>query len=185
MAKLNPFQLALAQARQSLDEALQERSAIERRIVSLKQTIEGLSALCEPKEAEDVVEVEGGLYPNSTMSLTDAIRKIFSESAEPILTPTEVRDSLLAMGVNLEKYKQPLVPIHNTLKRLTSQEELVPFRDDDGILRGYRWVSPVARAVAEVQNTKYISRFVSRFPISRSRKSVGQKVGGSNAFYGE
>ena len=40
------------------------------------------------------------------------------------------------MGRNLaEKYKQPLVPIHNTLKRLEAQGELVAFRDDTGDLR--------------------------------------------------
>jgi len=150
MANTNPFESALKQARQSLDDALQERSAIERRIVSLKQTIEGLSALCEPEEAEDLVQVGGGLYPESMTSLTDAIRKIFSESNEPVLTPPEVRDALLAMSVNLAKYKQPLVPIHNTLKRLESQEEIVSVKDDAGSVRGYQWVSPLARAVAEV-----------------------------------
>jgi hypothetical protein len=72
-----------------------------------------------------------------------------------MLTPTEVRDSLAARGMDLSKYKQPLVPIHNTLKRLVSQEELVEFRDDSGDLRGYRWVSPLARAVAEVSPQRY------------------------------
>jgi hypothetical protein len=95
---------------------------------------------------------EGG--QRYSFKLTDAIRLVFSATNEPILTPTEVRDALLAHGLNLTKYKQPLVPIHNTLKRLVSQEELVEFRDDNGELRGYRWVSPLARAVAEV-TTKF------------------------------
>jgi hypothetical protein len=150
MASTNPFETALKEARKALKEALDDRSAIEHRIVSLKQTIEGLAALCEPEPSGDVVQVGGGLYPESVTSLTDAIRKIFSESNEPMLTPPEVRDALLAMHVDLAKYKQPLVPIHNTLKRLEAQGELVPFRDDRGDLRGYQWISPLARAVAEV-----------------------------------
>src|SRR5229473_1607324 len=98
MAKTNPFEIALKkEARKALDDALQERSAIERRIVGLKQTIEGLAALCEPEPAEDVVQIGGGFYPEATTSLTDAIRKIFSESREPVLSPTQVRDALLAM----------------------------------------------------------------------------------------
>jgi len=151
MSDLKTFGIALKEARKSLAEAYEDRSAIEKRIVRLKQTIDGLAALCEPEPNEDLVQVqEVDLpYPYKT-SLTDAIRKIFSETTEPILTPVEVRDALLAMGVNLEKYKQPLVPVHNTLKRLEAQGELVPFRDDTGDLRGYRWVSPLARAVAEV-----------------------------------
>jgi hypothetical protein len=33
---------------------------------------------------------------------------------------------------------------------MEAQGELVAFRDDTGDLRGYRWVSPLARAVAEI-----------------------------------
>ena len=139
----------MKQARKTLAEAYEERGAIEKRILRLKQTIDGLAALCEPEPNEDLVQVEGGRTLFQA-SLTDAIRRIFSETTEPMLTPVEVRNALLEMGVKLTKYKQPMVPIHNTLKRLETQGELVPFRDDTGDLRGYRWVSPLARAVAEV-----------------------------------
>ncbi|HXC43021.1 MAG TPA: hypothetical protein VNY51_05810 [Candidatus Dormibacteraeota bacterium] len=115
----------------------------------MKQTIDGLSALCEPQPDEDFVEVQEGGEPYS-FKLTDAIRLVFSGSSEPVLTAPEIRDELVAKGIKLSKYKQPLVPIHNTLKRLALQGELVEFRDDAGDLRGYRWVSPLARAVAEV-----------------------------------
>jgi len=146
----SPFDAALKEARKALAESIRDRNAIERRIVSLKQTIEGLTGLCDPDPTEELVEVGSGPDPGSQMSLTNAIRTVFSESQEYLLTPPEVRDSLVRMGVNLDKYKQPLVPIHNTLKRLEIQNELVSFRDDNGAFRGYRWVSSLARAVAEV-----------------------------------
>src|ERR1700733_14957754 len=112
MANSNPFEVALKEAKKSLAEALEDRSAIERRIVSLKQTIEGLSALCEPQSDEDFVDVqEGG--ESYSFKLTDAMRLIFSNSSEPILNAPEVRDALVAKGINISKYKQPLVPIHN------------------------------------------------------------------------
>src|SRR6266576_1780736 len=153
MMSTSSFETALKEARKALAEAYEDRTAIEHRIVSLKQTIEGLAALCEPETDEDFVQVKGGKLPDGyNTSLTDAIRRIFSESNEYMLTPTEVRDTLVAMGVDIKKYKQPLVPIHNTLKRLEAQGELVSFRDDAGDLRGYRWVSPLARAVAEVDS---------------------------------
>jgi hypothetical protein len=159
MTPANPFETALQEARKALKEALDERGMIERRIISLKQSIEGLSALCEPESDEDFVQVNGGHLPDGyNTSLTDAIRRIFSECIEPILTPPEVRNALVLMGVDLAKYKQPLVPIHNTLKRLVAQGELVPFRDDSGDLRGYRWVSPLARAVAEVDSNHALSK---------------------------
>ena len=153
METSNPFETALKEARRVLKEAYDDRSLIEQRIVRLKQTIDGLAALCEPEPEEDFVQVNGGNLPEGYgTSLTDAIRRIFSVSTEPMLTPTEVRDGLLAMGVDIAKYKQPLVPIHNTLKRLVAQYELVEFRDDDNELRGYRWVTPLARAIAEVDS---------------------------------
>ena len=131
------FETALREARQALKGAYEARDLIEQRIVSLKQTIEGLTALCEPETDQDFVEVKGGNSPDGyNTSLTDAIRGVFSESKEYMLTPTEVRDALVTMGVDIKKYKQPLVPIHNTLKRLEAQGEIVPFRDDVGDLRG-------------------------------------------------
>jgi hypothetical protein len=153
MSDTNPFEIALKQARKSLNEAYEERDAIEQRILRLKQTIDGLAALCEPEPNEDLVQAEAG-HMLFQASLTASIRRIFSETTEPMLTPVEVRNALLEMGVKLTKYKQPMVPIHNTLKRLEAQGELVPFIDDAGDLRGYRWVSPLARAVAEVDSLR-------------------------------
>jgi hypothetical protein len=151
MATIDPFEAALKEARKALQEAFEQKNEIENRIVSLKQTIEGLSALVEPEVGELVELRRPGLLTVET-SLTDAIRKVFANSSEYTLTPPDVRDALLAMGLDLEKYKQPLVPIHNTLKRLERQEEIVAFKDDKGVIRGYCWVSPLARAVAEVDS---------------------------------
>jgi hypothetical protein len=162
MANTDSFKVALDEARKSLTDALEQRSAIEQKIVNLKQTIEGLSALCEPEADHDLVDVEeDGLV--LSFSLTDAIRLAFTESPETVLTPTEIRDALLANGLSLSRYKQPMVPIHNTLKRLVSQEELVEFRDDNGDLRGYRWVSPLARAVAEVSTKAPAQRSLNAY----------------------
>jgi len=160
---MGSFEMALKEARKALVEAYEDRRAIEQRIVNLKQTIDGLAALCEPETDEDLVQVNGGKVPHFyNTSLTDAIRRIFSDSKERMLAPTEVRDALVAMGVDLKKYKQQLVPIHNTLKRLEAQGELVAFRDDTGDLRGYRWVSPLARAVAEVDSSHPILKLRMR-----------------------
>ena len=170
MPNTNPFEAALKEARKALREAYEERAAIERRIVGLTKSIDGLAALCEPETDEKFLVADR--KDSSTFqitSMTDAIRRVFSESDEPMLTPTEVRDALLAMGTDLTKYKQPLVPIHNTLKRLASQEEIVEFRDDNDELRGYRWVSPLARAVAEVDRPRLVEKV--RRTIARNKRS--------------
>jgi hypothetical protein len=165
MAEPSAFDVALQQARKSLKEAYEERAALEQRIVSLKQTIDGLASLCDPEPRVEIRrrDPETGFDIQSSFSLSFAIRQIFSDSQEYMLTPTEVRDALLKLGLNLaEKYKQPLVPIHNTLKRLEAQGELVAFRDDTGDLRGYRWVSPLARAVAEIDSNHPIHKLKMR-----------------------
>lgn len=163
MAEPNAFEVALQEARKSLKAAYEEHAAIEQRIVSLKQTIDGLATLCEP---EPRIYTQGrdtrtGFDFQSSFSLSFAIRHIFSDSTK-YLTPTEVRDALLKIdGDFAERYKQPMVPIHNTLKRLEAQGELVSFRDDAGDLR-YRWVSPLARAVAEVDSNHPIHKLKMR-----------------------
>src|ERR1700678_3849861 len=102
MAEGNPFETALQEARKSLGEAYEERAALEQRIVSLKQTIDGLTSLCEPEPRVEIrrQDPETGFNIQSSCSLSFAIRQIFSESEEYILTPPEVRDALLEMGLN-------------------------------------------------------------------------------------
>jgi hypothetical protein len=157
MSKNDSFEKALKDAKKALKEAFEQRTAIEERILSLKQTIKGLSALCEADSDDELVPVGNGILSHE-MSLTDAIRCAFSQSREYMLTPPEVRDALASMGVDLAKYKQVLVPIHNTLKRLEKQGEIVAFKDDGGNIRGYRWVSPLARAVEEVDGPPKVRR---------------------------
>jgi hypothetical protein len=164
MAESNAFEAALREARKSLSEAYEDRVAIEQRIVSLKQTIDGLTNLCEPEPffiETQRRDPETGFDIRSKFRLSFAIRQIFSESENYTLTPTEVSDALLKIDVNFaERYKQPLVPIHNTLKRFEAQGELVAIRDDSGAFRGYRWVSPLARAVAEVDPVQQLGKGV-------------------------
>jgi hypothetical protein len=156
----NTFEIALQEAKESLREAYEQRLAIEERILSLKQTVEGLTALCNPAPEEVVQANKGNI--TTTFKLSYLIRQVFADSEEYMLTPTEVRDALVRMGLDLSRYKQPLVPIHNTLKRLEKQGELVAFRDDNNELRGYRWVSPLARAVAEVDSSHPILKLKMR-----------------------
>ncbi len=162
MAKPDAFEAALREARKSLNEAYEDRAAIELRIMSLKQTIDGLTNLCEPDPffvETQSHDTQTGFNIRSKFRLSFAIRQIFSESEKHALTPTEVRDALLKIDAKFaERYKQPLVPIHNTLKRLEAQGELIAIRDDSGDFRGYRWVSPLARAVAEVDPIQQLAK---------------------------
>ena len=64
----------------------------------------------------------------------------------PISVP-EIREQLINLGFNFAKYAQPLVPIHNTLKRLEEQGEVSPLKNEQGQTLGYEWISPIERAL--------------------------------------
>lgn len=74
-----------------------------------------LNALNNAKHASEVED----------LGLTDAIRWVFKQPMILPLTPTGVRDSLAEMGFDLSKYAHMMPPIHNTLKRLKENGEIV------------------------------------------------------------
>ena len=140
------YKSALDSAKAELSDLIQKREEISQRIVRLQQTVSSLEALREEDDAEKVtVQVHKG--PRFTANLTDAMRFLFEEYKDKVFTPTEVRNHLISMGVDLSKYAQQMVPIHNTLKRLEQQGEIANLRSADMKSSTYRWISPFVRAL--------------------------------------
>jgi|SRR5579863_6284815 len=137
---------ALESARSELEKLTKDREKIERRMTTLERMIEALVSICQ----EDGVSLPPdfalpmGLETASNASLTEAIKSALKTGAVS-MTPTEVRDKLLAAGFDLKKYTSPMVPIHNTLKRLYSQGEIA--RTTDTPIK-YQWLDPVAKSTA-------------------------------------
>jgi len=104
-----------------------ERQAIDRRLTELAQTISTLSRLC-------------GLTPTVPWGLTDACRVVL-RSGRP-MTPTDVRDRLLAIGFDLSKYSNELAAIHTVLKRLNEAGES-RFLAGGSNRGAYLWDQPV------------------------------------------
>jgi hypothetical protein len=100
---------ALAAAIKEYEALGQQRRDVDDRLAQLAQTITTLSRLV-------------GLTPTVPLGLTDAIRLVM-RSGVP-MTPVEVRDRLLGMGFDLEKYANDLAAIHTILKRLNASGEL-------------------------------------------------------------
>jgi hypothetical protein len=103
--------------RRALDAAIKEyetlgdeRREIDDRLAQLAQTIGTLTKLL-------------GLTPTVPLGLTDACRLALRGAGLP-LTPLEVRDRLLAIGVDLSAYSNELSAIHTTLKRLNEAGEI-------------------------------------------------------------
>jgi hypothetical protein len=124
------IQNAAETARQKLGELLAERQRIDAQIIDWKRVLDSLSAVSEsvtPDVPSNVVPNNPmrTLLPNLTsLGFTDAIRWVLKTAAPNCLTPPGIRHELLNMGFDFSKYKQELVPVHNTLKRLEEQGEV-------------------------------------------------------------
>ena len=104
--------------RQALNAAIREyealgaqRREIDDRLAQLAQTIGTLNRLC-------------GFVSSVPWGLTDACRVVL-KNAGKAMTPTEVRDRLEAIGVDLSKYTNSLATVHTVLKRLNQAQEVL------------------------------------------------------------
>jgi hypothetical protein len=125
------YRTALASAIREYEALGDQRREMDRRLSQLAQTIGTLSRLI-------------GLTPTVPMGLTDAVRLALRAGVP--MTPTDVRDRLLAIGVDLSIYSSELAVIHTVLKRLNEAGEirLIPRPDRKP---AYLWAAP-PRAVA-------------------------------------
>jgi len=125
------YHQALEAAKRELASLREERQRLDGRIASLDQTVKGLAAVCE----EQKVEIPTGLLSEMAsgdvagLGLTSAIRKIVS-SRRTQMTPVEIRDALVESGMDLDRYSNAMVAVHNTLKRLYEQGELARSKDE-------------------------------------------------------
>jgi len=120
------YRAALEAAAKEYEALGEQRRKIDERLTQLAQTIGTLSRLI-------------GLSPSVPLSITDAVR--LAMRAGVPMTPTEVRDRLLAIGVDLSSYSNELAVIHTVLKRLNEAGELriVP---KPGGKNQYLWAKP-------------------------------------------
>jgi len=65
-----------------------------------------------------------GFVSNVPWGLTDACRVVLKNAGKP-MTPTDVRDRLEAIGVDLSKYTNSLAAVHTVLKRLNQAQEVL------------------------------------------------------------
>ncbi len=103
------YRTALASAVAEYEVLGEQRREIDSRLAQLAQTIGTLSRLL-------------GLTPTVPLSITEAVR--LAMRAGVPMTPIEVRDRLLSIGVDLSAYVNDLAVIHTVLKRLNEAGEL-------------------------------------------------------------
>jgi hypothetical protein len=126
------YRSALAAAIAEYEDLGARRREIDDRLSQLAQTIGTLTKLL-------------GLTPTVPLGLTDACRLALRGAGVP-LTPTEVRDRLLSIGVDLSVYASELSAIHTILRRLNEAGEIRLVSRGAG-KHAYLWQRP-PRAVA-------------------------------------
>jgi hypothetical protein len=104
------YRQALDAACREYEELGRQRAAVDARLTQLAQSIGTLMKLC-------------GFVPTVPWGLTDACRTVLRNAGIP-MSPTEVRDRLSAIGVDLSKYSNELAAIHTVLRRLNDSGEL-------------------------------------------------------------
>jgi hypothetical protein len=139
-----------ASARAEIDK---QRAAVDAQLIHWKQLVDSLRTVCADEE-EDPSDVEvsafvGGKPGKQTVKFTDGVRMVLKENRDVVITAPDIREGLLRLGFQFDKYRQPLTPIHNCLKRLEVQGEVKPKKLPDGQILGYTWISPIERALDE------------------------------------
>jgi hypothetical protein len=152
--------------RRALDAAVKEyealgaeRQRIDTRLAELAQTISTLSRLC-------------GLTPTVPWGLTDACRVVL-RSGLP-MTPTDVRDRLQAIGVDLSKYSSELAAIHTVLKRLNEGGE-VRYLVAGPRQGAYLWQKPATAMALGPEIAQYVRQGLKPVSLTRARDKAKEK----------
>jgi hypothetical protein len=151
------YRQALETAIREYEGLVHERQVIDKRLAQLAQTISTLNRLC-------------GFTANVFWGMTDACRVVLRNAGHP-MTPTEVRDRLEAIGLDLSKYTNSLSAIHTVIKRLVEAQE-VRLIELDSRRFAYEWQRPPKSLAL---NEEALARFERRSNSSSSSSSRRKK----------
>ena len=126
-----------AMAQQELSELLAEKDRIERRILTVRKSLQTFAELCDDEGVDIERSTEADwLLQNTT--LADEIRTILKAVYPGYLRPNTIKSDLEKLGRDLSQYQNPQATIQMVLKRMVAsgdvQEAIVP---EDG-KRTYR-----------------------------------------------
>jgi hypothetical protein len=115
----------LKRARTELKRLRRNRDILDAQIAKLEQVEAALQGVAEPRRKAA-----------NLASITDVVRTAIQGARQPI-TPTELRDEVLALGFDKRKYSQFLASLHVVLKRLVKSGEVREFTFAD--TKKYWW----------------------------------------------
>jgi hypothetical protein len=139
------FQNAKAELAKIKRETLALQAQIEehdKQAAALTQTMKALAPLVGEQPPPDVQIATDSDTPSGGM--TDCVRAILKKAVEPV-TASEIRESLEAIGFDMNSYSNPLATIHTVLRRLTESGEVETTHE---MLAAKKFTIPVSKHLA-------------------------------------
>lgn len=122
MAESSDYRKAYEAAQRELNDLLSDQQKLERRIVTVRQSLQTLATLCE-EEGIEVKPSSDAEYLLEKSTLADEIRSILIAEYPGWQRPNVVKEKLERLGHDLTKYSNPQATIHMILKRMVEAGE--------------------------------------------------------------
>lgn len=117
MADASEYRRAYEAARKELKELLEQQAKLEKRLVIVRQNVQGLAALCESESIQISRSPEAG-FLNENSSLPDEIVNLLNAKYPDELRPSDIKRELKKLGRDMSIYKNALATIHMVTRRL-------------------------------------------------------------------
>ncbi len=127
-----------------------KKAQIDQKIETVGHALQILQKVYEQPKAEHTFEE---LFPDPPdLGVTDQVRRVLRIHHPAYLTPTAVRDELEMRGTSLKQkgYDNPMALIHQILRRLEAQDEVMSTSTDSG--KAYK-----SKLKARLPNTTYLT----------------------------
>lgn len=119
----NEYRAAYDAAERELTELLRIQEALEKRIVLVRQNVQGLAQLCE-SEAIKIAPSAEAQYLLENSSIPDEIEGILKTRYPDELRASDIRREMEKLGHDWDDYTNPLATIHMVLKRLIEADRI-------------------------------------------------------------
>jgi hypothetical protein len=177
----NEYRTAFDAAKRELAELLQIQEALEKRLVVVRQTVQGLKELCESEAIKIPISKEAE-YLLDNSSLPDEIENILKARYPDELRAIDIRQQLEKLGHDMDQYANPLATIHMVLKRLVESGRIRERQHPQGF-RVHQAIPHIFPPVDEPLDFEKIPERIRQFmepptkfaERTRQRKSFGQR----------
>jgi hypothetical protein len=130
----NPKMLlaSVAALRSKLAQRVKERDRTNMQIMEIEKNLRNLEVFLFKNAVADKRK------PPAQVGITEAVCMVLRQSADPIMSPADVKQALGFIGFDLNRLgKNPSATIHNTLIRLERQGQVNAVKDSHGRTKAY------------------------------------------------